>query len=116
MKAARDVAATKDYASAKKAVAALRSGGRQRQAGAKLQWEKVASLPELMKQVPMVNTKLKLSEQDKSHEKGKDRAGYSAVIAAIAQGSIADTSATKDADQVKLWQKFSAAMRDDARG
>jgi hypothetical protein len=44
----------------------------------------------------------------------KDWAGYSAVIAAIAQGSIADTSATKNADQVKLWQKVSTAMRDDA--
>ena len=63
MKAAQDVAATKDYASAKKA---------------------------------------------------EDSAGYSAVIAAIAQGSIADTSATKNADQVKLWRKFSMAMRDDA--
>ena len=36
------------------------------------------------------------------------------MIAAIAQGTIADTSATKNAEQVKLWQKFSKAMRDDA--
>ena len=117
MKAAQDVAATKDYDSAKKAVAALeavaaKEGGK---AGGELKWEKVAPLPELMKQVPMINTKLKLYVKGTSFKKkAKDIAGYSAVIAAIAQGTIADTSATKNAEQVKLWQKFSEAMRDDA--
>ena len=83
-----------------------------------------------MKQVPMVHNKLKLNiKADRltkieglAEQKGKaaaekklkDLAGYSAVIAAIAQGAIADTSATKNADQVKLWQQFSTAMRDDA--
>jgi hypothetical protein len=116
MKAAQDVAATKDYASAKTAVAALEkvaaAGGK---AGADLKWEKTASLPDLMKQIPMVNTKLKQFVKGTSFKKkAKDTAGHSAVIAAIAQGTIADTSATKDAEQVKLWRKFSIAMRDDA--
>jgi hypothetical protein len=116
MKAAREVAATKDYASAKKAVAALEKvAADSGKAGAPLKWEKVAALPDLMKQVPMVNTKLKLCVTKTSFKKkAKDGAGYSAVIAAIAQGTIADTSATKNAEQVKLWQKFSVAMRDDA--
>ena len=122
IRAAKDVAATEGYdaatkyAAAKKAVAALgevaAADGR---AGGKLKWEKVASLPDLMKQVPMVNTKLKLClSKANFKKKAKDSAGYTAVIAAIAQGAIADTSATKNADQVKLWQKFSKAMRDHA--
>ena len=116
MKAAQDVAATKDFESAKKAVAALEAvAEKEGTAGGDLKWEKVAPLPELMKQVPMVHTKLKLYVKGANFKKkAKDTAGYSAVIAAIAQGTIADTSATKNADQVKLWQKFSEAMRQDA--
>ena len=116
MKAARDVAATKDYASAKKAVAVLgKIAAADVKPGGKLKWEKVASLPDLMKQVPIVNTKLNLCLGKTSFKKkAKDSAGYTAVIAAIAQGVIADTSATKNAEQVKLWQKFSKAMRDHA--
>ncbi len=116
IKAAQDVAATKDYAAAKKGVAALEEvAAADGRAGGKLKWEKVAALPDLMKQVPMVNTKLKLClSKTNFKKKAKDSAGYTAVIAAIAQAAIADTSATKDADQVKLWQKFSKAMRDHA--
>jgi hypothetical protein len=116
IKAAQAVAATKDYESAKKAVAALKAaaagGG---EAGGELKWEKVAALPELMKQVPVINSKLKLNiKPAKFKKKAKDTEGYTAVIAAIAQGSMADTSATKLPDQVKQWYGFSAAMRDDA--
>jgi len=116
MKAAQDVAATKDYASAKKAVAALEKvAAANGKAGPGLKWEKVASLPDLMKQVPMVNTKLKLCvNKTNFKKKAKDSAGYSAVIGAIAQATIADTSTTKNAAQVKQWQKFSKAMRADA--
>ena len=116
MKAARKVAAAKDYAAAQQAVAALEqaaagNGG----AGGELKWEKVAALPELMKQVPMIHTKLKLFVKGSNFKKrAGDTAGYSAAIAAIAQGSIADTSATKEAGQVKQWQTLMAAMRDDA--
>lgn len=116
MKAAQDVAATKDYDSAKKAVAALEAvAAGKGKTGGNLKWEKVSPLPELMKQVPMIHTKLKLYVKGKSFtKKAKDIAGYSAVIAAIAQGTIADTSATKNADEVKQWEKFSVAMREDA--
>jgi hypothetical protein len=116
IKAAQDVVATKDYESAKKAVAALDAVvEKEGKAGGELKWEKVAPLPELMKQVPMIHTKLKLYVKGSSFKKkAKDIAGYSAAIAVIAQGTIADTSATKNADQVKLWVKFSEAMRNDA--
>ncbi len=36
------------------------------------------------------------------------------MIAAIGQGSIADTSEAKTAEQAKQWQQFAIAMRDDA--
>jgi hypothetical protein len=116
MKAAQAVAATKDYASAKTAVAALQeaaAGGSK--ADVELKWEKVASLPELMKQVPLINNKLKrYIKPAKFKEKAKDTAGYTAVIAAIAQGSMANSSETKKPAEVEKWYGFAAAMRDDA--
>ena len=76
---------------------------------------KSASLPELMKEVPMVNTKLKrYIKPEKFKAKAKETAGNTAVLAAIAQGSIADTSATKTPDEVKQWYGFMATMRDHA--
>jgi hypothetical protein len=116
IKAAQDVAATKDFASAQRAVAALEKVAAADGKGSdKLKWEKVAALPDLMKQVPIVNTKLKLClSKTNFKKKAKDSAGYTAVIAAIAQGVIADTSVTKNAEQVKQWQEFSKAMRDHA--
>ena len=116
MKAAQAVAATKDYASAKTAVAALQeaaAGGSK--ADVELKWEKVASLPELMKQVPLINNKLKrYIKPAKFKEKAKDTAGYTAVIAAIAQGSMANSSETKKPEEVEKWYGFAAAMGDDA--
>jgi hypothetical protein len=114
IKAAQDLAATRDFASAQKAVAALKAAAESKSEGT-LKWEKVASLPELMKQVPVINSKLKLNiKGSKFESKAKDTAGYTAVMAAIAQGSMADTSATKGDDQVKQWKEFSTAMRDNA--
>ncbi len=116
MKAAQDVAATKDYAGAKKAVEALDEVvAKNAKADGELKWAPVAALPELMKQVPMINTKLKLTMKGKNFtKKAKDSQGHTAVIATIAQATIADTSMTKNAEQVKQWQKFSNAARDDA--
>ncbi|MEN6450688.1 MAG: hypothetical protein ABFC96_09370 [Thermoguttaceae bacterium] len=116
MKAASELAATKDFASAKKAVCAVREAADGKtKVETPLKWEKVASLPELMKQVPLVNTKLKRNiKPDKFKKKAKDAASATAVIAAIAQGSMADTSAAKTPDQAPQWYKFAAAMRDNA--
>jgi hypothetical protein len=116
IEAAQELAAAQDYASAKKGVAALRKAAESKDAGGgELQWQKIASLPALMKEVPMINTKLKrLVKGANFQKKAKDTAGYTAVIATIAQSSMADLSETKDADQVKQWYGFSAAMRDHA--
>ncbi len=111
-----ELASTKDLAAARKAVAALRDAAEGKgKPGGELKWEKVASLPELMKQVPLINTKLKRNiKPEKFKKKAKDTAGYTAVIAAVAQGSVADLSETKNPAQVKQWHKFMTAMRDDA--
>ena len=113
MKAAQDVAATKDYASAKKAVGALEKvAAGDGPPGTALKWEKVASLPELMKQVPMVDTKLKFCVKGANFKrKAEESAGYSAAIAAIAQGSIADASATKNADKSSYGRSFRGHAR-----
>lgn len=114
VKAAQELAATKDFASAQKAVAAVKAAAESK-SDVKLKWEKVASLPDLMKQVPVINSKLKLNiKGSKFESKAKETAGYTAVMAAIAQASIADTSATKGDDQVKQWKEFSAAMHNNA--
>jgi hypothetical protein len=116
IKAAQQAAATKDFQSAKKAVAALKEVAEGKDpTGGELKWEKVAALPELMKQVPLINNKLKLKiKGEKFISKAKDTAGYTAAIAAIAQGTIADTSEAKSPAQVKQWYAFSQAMRDHA--
>ncbi len=116
IKAAQAAAATKDYASAKKAVARVREAANDASAvPAALKWEPVAALSELMKQVPIIDTKLKrLVQPAKFKTKAKETAGYTAVIAAIGQASIADRSAAKTPAQVKQWQDFAATMRDRA--
>jgi hypothetical protein len=116
MKAAGELAAAADLAAAKKGVAALKDAvDGKLKAEAELQWVPVASLPELMKQVPLINTKLKrYVKPAKFKAKAKDTAGYAAAIAAIAQGTIADVSAVKKPEQVKQWHDFMAIMRDHA--
>ncbi|MBU4272513.1 MAG: cytochrome c [Planctomycetes bacterium] len=116
MQAAALLAAVEDLEAAKKAVAAVREAADgKRKSNMELKWGRAASLPELMKQVPLVNTKLKRHVKgERFKSKAKLTAGYTAVIAAIAQGSMADTSEAKDAGQVKQWFEFSVAMRDSA--
>jgi hypothetical protein len=116
LKAAQDVAAAKDFAAAEKAVAALKDAAAGKgAAGDALKWEKVAALPELMKQVPVINTKLKMKLKGANFKKkAADTAGYTATLATISQAAKFDTSATKGANQVKQWEKFSDAARDNA--
>jgi hypothetical protein len=116
MKAAQAVAAAKDFESAKKTVAALKEAAEGKvKSDVKLGWEKSASLPELMKEVPLINTKLKrFVKPEKFKTKAKESGGYTAVIGAIAQGTIVDTSATKKPEDVKQWYEFMAVMRDRA--
>jgi hypothetical protein len=116
IKTSRELAAATDYQSAKKAFQSVKaaSEGKVSLRG-ELKWEKVASLPDLMKQVPNINTKLKRNIQGaKFKSKAKETAGYTAAIAAIAQGSLSDASAAKNPQEIKQWYDFSIQMRDSA--
>jgi hypothetical protein len=116
IKTSQQLAATTDYQSAKKAFESVKEAvDGKSQAKADLKWEKVAPLPELMKQVPNINTKLKRNiKGTKFKTKAKDTTGLTAAIAAIAQGSMADTSKAKTSDEVVQWYKYSIHMRDAA--
>jgi hypothetical protein len=119
VKAAQELAkGAADYETAKKGVAGVKAAVEGKgPAGSELKWEKVAAMSELMKQVPLVNTKLKRYIQgSRFKSKAKDSAGFSAVIAAIGQGSVADTSVTKSDEEVKQWKAFCVQMRDAAGG
>jgi hypothetical protein len=113
MKAAQDMAATKDIAAAKKSLASVQDAAAgKNKVNAELKWEKVASLPALMKHVPSINTKLKnYVKPARFKAKSKDAAGITAVLAAVAQGSMADTSEAKSPEQVAQWYKFCEEMR-----
>jgi hypothetical protein len=116
IKAAKEVAATQDLAAATKAVAALKdaAAGKEK-AAVELKWEPTASLAELMKQVPIINTKLKMNlKGTKFKSKAKDTQGYTAVLAVIAQAAMADTKEAKadTPEKVKQWYDWSVKARD----
>lgn len=115
VKAAEDLAGAKDFASAKAGVEAVKKA-LDAKAGGTVKWEKKASLDQLMKQVPLVNNRLKRNVKTEKtlKSKAKDNAGDSAVLAVIAQGSMVDTSEAKGEDQAKQWYKFCEQMRDAA--
>lgn len=115
IKAARDLsaAAAKDYDAAKKAFAALEAAKTAAGDPASLKWEKVASLKELMEQVPLVNSRLKRNMR--RFERQADAIAVdAAVIAAIAQGSMANVDETTQPTKADEWFKYCVAMRDAA--
>jgi hypothetical protein len=80
------------------------------------QWEKVASLGQLMKQVPTINTALKRGVGTPARlEKLKaESAGHAAALAAIAQASMTDTHEVKNPADLDKWYQYCAEMRDAA--
>ena len=116
MKAAQQLAKAKTLADAKAGVAAVKAAAASKDGDpSALKWAKVADLPELMKQVPLINTRLKRNLRGaRFKSRAKDNLGDTAVIAVIAQGSVADTSAVKNAGDEEKWFKFCIQMRDAA--
>ncbi len=114
--ASQALAAAEDYASAKAAVEALKesttaTGGNP---SSSLAWGHVASLPELMKAVPLINTKMKRPLRNESRlERGADdMAGHAAVLAVIAQGSLDSVGDTEKPNEVDKWQAYCVDMRE----
>lgn len=109
-------ASADDYAQAKGVFGELRSAAEQSLTGGEpLKWEKVASLGQLMKQVPTINNRLKRSLRESKFEKDAEKsAGYSAVLAVIAQAAMADTHEVKNPDDTQKWYDFCTTMRNAA--
>jgi hypothetical protein len=117
MKAAEELAKAKGYAAAKAGVAAVKKALDATDGNpAELKWVKSASLPDLMKQVPLVNSRLKRNLRGpKFKSKARDNAGDAATLGVIAQGSIADDSeAKKNNEDVQKWFRLCVQMRDAA--
>jgi len=116
VKAAQALTKAKGFAAAKEGVAAVKKALESKEGNpVELKWVKSASLPDLMKQVPLVNSRLKRNLRgEKLKSKAKDNAGDAATLAVIAQGSMADTSEAESADQVPKWYGFCVQMRDAA--
>jgi hypothetical protein len=114
---ARRLAKATTYAAAK---AALADTHRELSAPVQayvLGWDKAsASLAELMKQVPLINARLKrnLKNPKRFALKAKDTEGDTATLAVIAQGSMGAVSQTKKPTEAAKWVSLCAEMRDAA--
>jgi hypothetical protein len=114
MKAGQAAAKATTYEAAKAALADARKAIASPAKGPALSWDKAsASLPELMKQVPLINARLKRNLK-KFAQKAKDSAGDTASLAVIAQGSMGSVSQTKKPTEAAKWFAFCAEMRDAA--
>lgn len=116
IKAAQQLAAAGDYAAATQALAAVKEAvAEHTEVAGELKWEPVASLPHLMKAVPTINTNLKrYTSESRFASRAKQSAGFAAVLAAIAQASLADTSEAENDAQAEQWRQFCIQMRDAA--
>lgn len=113
--AAQRLAKAKDYAAAKQAFEAVEDAadGEPTEAGPAVKWEKVAGLGQMMKQVTIINGRLKRNLR-RFEERKADNARDAAVLAAIAQATYYDTHEVKDPSQVDKWYQLCGEMRDAA--
>jgi len=111
--AAKQLTSVKDLNSAKKAIEALTTAASSQGDPSSLKWEKAAKLEELMKAVPLISNKIKDSSLTAARleKRGKDYAGYAAVLAVIAQGSLPNADETEKPTEVAKWQQFCLQMR-----
>jgi len=115
VKASQKLAAAKDYSAAKKGVAAVKAAMSSKGDPSVLKWGEVADLHALMEKVPLINTRLKRYLRGKRFKSNaEETAGESAVMAIIAQGSMASVSKTKKPNEADKWYAFCEEMRDAA--
>jgi hypothetical protein len=118
--AAQKMAAATDYSAAKEAFDSAKKAASGESSGTDdkpLKWMKVASLDQLMKQVPAINAALKRSITPQRFDPMKTQsAGQSAALAAIAQSVMADMQAVKNPADAPKWYQFCGEMRDAAGG
>jgi len=104
------------YAGAQKGLADLKAAVAGSQTGTPpAEWEKVAVMEDLMKQVPLLNSSLKrgtLPARFKANV--EENAGLAATLAAIGQASMSDTHVVKQPADLAKWYKYCADFRDAA--
>lgn len=78
-----------------------------------VEWEAVAAMSPLMKQVPVIHAPMKRGATDERRFKRQaaQTAGQAATLAAIAQAAMFNTDHATE-DQIPQWEKFCAQMRD----
>lgn len=115
VEASKKLMAAKDYEAAKGGVQAIKEAMTSKGDPSKLSWKdaKDASLAELMKQVPLINTKLKRNLRQ-FKQRAKETAGQTAVIAVIGQGSMPLAGETQKPSEAEAWFKHCTQMRDAA--
>ncbi len=116
IKASQAIAAAEGYEATKAAVDELKAAMTSEGDPDTLKWEeKVASMPELMAQVPLINTRLKrYTRGSRLKSKADDTKGYAAVIAAISQASMANAECTDKPEEATKWYAYCEQMRDAA--
>lgn len=102
------------FASAKAALDSLKESLQSTSEG-DVKWEPVAELSQLMKQVPIVNNKLRGGVTGKRFDRMIDQnAGLAVTLAAIAHASQFDTAYCSGKEEESKWVKICADMRDAA--
>lgn len=78
-----------------------------------VEWEAVAAMSPLMKQVPVIHAPMKRGATDERRFKRQaaQTAGQAATLAAIAQAAMFNTDHATE-DQIPQWEKLCAQMRD----
>jgi hypothetical protein len=80
-----------------------------------VKWEPAANLQQLMKQVPIVNNRLRSGVTGRRFDRTiEQNAGLATTLAAIAQASMIDTDYCSGKDEEARWAKICADMRDAA--
>lgn len=114
--AAQVLAKATEYEAAKAAYATLKkaaegSGGE----SGELTWKRIASLGQLMKQVNIINAKLRRSTRgSRLKSTAEESTRLATVLAAIGQASIYDTHEVKDQSKLGEWYELAAGMRESA--
>ncbi len=111
--AANKIAAATEFAAAKAAGDELSAALTSKGDPSSLKWQKVASLKELMEQVPLINSSLKRGLRRFERE-AEDIGVDAAALAVLAQASMANYDETDNPNAADQWFAFCAAMRDAA--
>ncbi len=106
--------AAKDYATAKAALAELKAAMDQPSGDPEsLAWKKLAHLPPLMQQVPLINSRIRRSMR-RFDRQATAIAADAAAIAVISQGSIYNVDETNKPEEAAKWYQYCTDMRDAA--